>query len=104
MAKATAAKAKATPVRQTTRSYVVVRVDGDNLTVLSADETARHQDDAMDAVASKLPPEQRNGRIGAFLLSSYREHDLNTAQEWRTETKKVEPSFATNGSAPPAAD
>lgn len=103
--KTTAAKAKPAAKRSVTRAYTVVRVNGDSLTVLDPEVIARHQDEAMDKVALTLQPENRQGRIGAFLLGSYREHDLNTSQEWQTETKKVAPSFAaSNGSPPPAAD
>lgn len=95
------AKGNATTVRASTRDYVVMKVDGTSLTVLDPKVAAKDANSAMDIVAEKLVPEQRNGKLGAFLLSSYREQEFKTKQEWTTTKKPAAPSFAGNGAAAP---
>lgn len=92
----------AKPTPAATRDYVVVEKQDANLHVL-ATVSAHRQEEAMDIVAERLPPEQRNVVLAAFLANSYREQDVKTEQAWKTTKSTSRKADFSKSPAPPAA-
>jgi hypothetical protein len=65
------------PDSANSRSYVVVRVNGDTLTIVGT-VNARNQKHAMDCAYEADPSGDQ--KLGAFLESSYREQDVTAEQ------------------------
>jgi hypothetical protein len=80
--------------RNLKRPYVVVeeRDDG-TLKVLDAAREAKSPQEAMDAVAEGMPPEQRTVKLGAFLAGSYKSRKYGAQQQWVTNAEDAPAGF-----------